>query len=133
MFANFACLQYSRFRVYNPSFYFLYLAIFVKYNIVNLETFGSVIKSLRIKHGLLLRQVAAVVEVDTSMVSKFEKGDRFPTKEQVEKMALLFNESPHSLYICCLSSKLVNEIGDEKIIQEVLETALTITKRKGKK
>lgn len=95
-----------------------------------MEKFGSVIKALRIKNGLLLRQVAAAVEVDTSMVSKFEKGDRLPTKEQVSKMALLFNESPHSLYISCLSTKIVNEIEDEKLLQEVLEAALSMAKTK---
>lgn len=66
------------------------------------------------------------------MVSKFEKGYRFPTKEQVEKMALLFNKASHSININCLCSELINEIGDDKIVQEVLEAALSLTKKREK-
>jgi transcriptional regulator with XRE-family HTH domain len=97
-----------------------------------MEVFGMVIKALRIKNGLLLREVAAAVEVDTSLISKFEKGDRFPTKAQVYKLALLFKESSQALYITCLSSKIVNEIKDEKIIKDVLEGALSLITREEK-
>jgi len=55
-----------------------------------METFASKLKTLRLKQELLLRQVAAAVDVDTSMVSKFESGERFPTREQIEKLATFF-------------------------------------------
>ena len=41
----------------------------------------------REEKGLFLRQVAAEMEIDQAIISKFERGDRKPTKEQVLKFA----------------------------------------------
>ena len=54
-----------------------------------MDNFGSRLKALRTKQGLLMRQVAAATDVDTSMISKFENGDRLPTRKQIEKLALI--------------------------------------------
>ncbi|MEI2755648.1 MAG: helix-turn-helix transcriptional regulator [Chitinophagaceae bacterium] len=51
-----------------------------------MKSFGSIIKTLRLKKGLLLREVAAGIEVDTSMVSKFEKGERLPSGNRYKKL-----------------------------------------------
>ena len=45
--------------------------------------FGKKIKELREKQGLLQRQLAAVLEIDTPMFSKIERGDRKAKREQV--------------------------------------------------
>ena len=47
-----------------------------------METFGDIIKIEREKKGLLLRQVASALEIDQAIVSKFERGERKPSKEQ---------------------------------------------------
>jgi len=52
-----------------------------------MKTFANKLNQLRLQNELLLRQVAAAIEVDTSKVSKFESGERFPTREQIEKLA----------------------------------------------
>ena len=38
--------------------------------------FGNMIKELREEQGLLQRQLAAFLEIDTPMFSKIERGDR---------------------------------------------------------
>jgi transcriptional regulator with XRE-family HTH domain len=56
-----------------------------------METFGDIIKHTRESKGLLLRQVASALEIDQAIVSKFERGDRKPTKGQVEKFAVFYD------------------------------------------
>ena len=49
--------------------------------------FGNRIKELREEQGLLQRQLAAFLEIDTPMFSKIERGDRRAKREQVLKLA----------------------------------------------
>jgi len=94
-----------------------------------MEEFGSTLKSLRLKQELLLRQVAAATEVDTSMISKFEKGERFPTREQVEKLALLFHLPEKDLLV---HAKLIADLSNEPLAQEILEQSIKKLKTKNK-
>ena len=48
----------------------------------NLNYFGQRVRELREKKELLLRQVAAHLEVDTALMSKIERGDRNASKDQ---------------------------------------------------
>lgn len=52
-----------------------------------MNSFADLIRIARENKGLFLRQVAASVEIDQAIISKFERGERKPTKEQVEKFA----------------------------------------------
>jgi transcriptional regulator with XRE-family HTH domain len=97
-----------------------------------MDKFGTTLKSLRLKSGLLLRQVAAATEVDTSMISKFEKGGRFPTKEQVEKLAILFHLSEKELLVHAFSEKLIADLSNEPLAQEILEQSIEKLKTKNK-
>ena len=52
--------------------------------------FGKKIRSLRDEQGILQRQVAAYLEIDTPMFSKIERGDRRAKRSQVIQMATYF-------------------------------------------
>lgn len=52
-------------------------------------TFGQTLKKARESRGLLLRQVAAKLEVDTATISKIENGLRYATKKQVKALSHL--------------------------------------------
>jgi transcriptional regulator with XRE-family HTH domain len=49
--------------------------------------FGDKIKLLREENQLLQRQIASQLDIDTSMLSKIEEGDRKAKKEQVLQFA----------------------------------------------
>ena len=51
---------------------------------------GNKIRSLRVEQGILQRQVAAYLEIDTPMFSKIERGDRRAKRSQVIQMATYF-------------------------------------------
>jgi HTH-type transcriptional regulator, competence development regulator len=88
-----------------------------------METFGDIIKYERESKGLLLRQVASALEIDQAIVSKFERGERKPTKEQVEKFAEYYNLDKNNLVTSWLSDKIANTIFYEENIGEVLKVA----------
>ena len=48
------------------------------------------IRPLRVEQGILQRQVAAYLEIDTPMFSKIERGDRRAKRSQVIQMATYF-------------------------------------------
>ena len=52
--------------------------------------FGNKIKELREEQGLLQRQLAAFLEIDTPMFSKIERGERKAKRSQIPIMAQMF-------------------------------------------
>ena len=48
---------------------------------------SELLKSKRETKNLLLREVASMIDVDTALISKIEKGDRKPTREQIDKLS----------------------------------------------
>jgi transcriptional regulator with XRE-family HTH domain len=79
-----------------------------------LNTLGTTLRQIREKKGLLLRQVAAALEVDTAFVSKFERGERGITKEQVTKLAKFLDTPEDKLLELWLADKVMNTLEGEE-------------------
>lgn len=97
-----------------------------------MKSFAEIIRTEREKQGLFLRQVAAALEIDQAMISKFEKGDRKPSKEQVEKIADFFELDKNELIIAWKSDLVYYDLKDEKLANQILKVAekkLNILKR----
>jgi transcriptional regulator with XRE-family HTH domain len=45
-----------------------------------MKSFGEIIKTERENKGLILRKVASALDIDQAIVSKFQRGDRIPSK-----------------------------------------------------
>jgi len=88
-----------------------------------MDSFGDIIRAEREKSKLYLRQVAAAMEIDQAVISKFEKGDRKPTKEQVEKFADYFQIDKANLITVWLSDRIVYTIQDEEFAENALKVA----------
>ena len=88
-----------------------------------MKTFGDIIKTERESKSLLLRQVASALEIDQAIISKFERGERKPTKEQVEKFAEFYDLDKNKLITSWLSDQIANTILYEENIGEVLKVA----------
>lgn len=86
--------------------------------------FGNKIKELRETYGLLQRQLAAQLAIDTPMYSKFERGERLPKKEQIEVIAKILNSNEKELRILWLADKLLKVVIEERDIRcEAVEVA----------
>jgi|AntAceMinimDraft_16_1070373.scaffolds.fasta_scaffold51602_3 predicted nucleotidyltransferase len=88
-----------------------------------MKTFGEIIREERKKRGLYLRQVAAATDIDQAIISKFEKGERKPAKEQVLRFAKFFEIKKNLLLIAWLSDRVVYDLQEEKLASQVLKVA----------
>ena len=88
-----------------------------------METFANKIRLARDQNSLYLRQVAAELEIDQAIISKFERGERKPTRDQVIKFAKFYNLNTEELLIAWLSDKVTYELVDETLACEALKVA----------
>ncbi len=86
-----------------------------------MKELGETLRQLRENKGLLLRQVAADLDMDTALLSKIERGDRSPKKEQLIKAASLFGIPPGDLLIIWLSEKVTQLLENEPFALEALD------------
>lgn len=87
----------------------------------NLKTFGQTIRECRETKGLLLRQLAASLEVDTAFISKMERDEKQATKIHVGKLANVLNVDYEDLLTIWLSDKLLNTLEEEPSAYNVLK------------
>ena len=88
-----------------------------------MKTISEIIKELRGKRGLLLRQVASEIEIDQALLSKIERGERIATKNQIIALASFFKIDERELLTLWLGEKIVHEIKDEDVANEALKIA----------
>ena len=75
--------------------------------------FGNKIRELRGEQGLLQRQLAAALEIDTPMFSKIERGDRRAKRKQVIKLAELLHQNENEMLKLWLADKVIDAVSDE--------------------
>lgn len=78
--------------------------------------FGRKIKELRDEQGVLQRQLAALLEIDTPMFSKIERGDRKAKREQVIKIAEYFHQDVNEMLTLWLADKILETVKNEDTI-----------------
>ena len=84
---------------------------------------GEIIRGKREEKGLLLRHLAAMVDVDTAILSKIERGERKARREQIENIANALELDKEKLLVEYLSENIAYEILDEDKAQDVLKIA----------
>ena len=89
---------------------------------------GQKLKTLREAKGLLQRQVAAALEVDTAYISKMESSDKPVSKRYIPKLSKLYGISESELQTLWLANKVYEIVKNNKlglkaveIVQETLE------------
>lgn len=85
--------------------------------------FGERIKELRESQGLLQRQLAASLEIDTPMFSKIERGERKAKREQVLKLAELLQTDVNELLTVWLADQVYEIVKDEETAEGALRVA----------
>lgn len=84
---------------------------------------GKRIRELREEKELLQRQLSAELEIDTPMYSKIERGERKAKREQVIKMAKLFEADEKELLSLWLAGQIFELVKEEK---EVAREAIKV-------
>lgn len=94
-----------------------------------IKLFGETVRDLRENKGLLLRQVAALLEVDTAFLSKMERNEKKASRQQVQKLAKALETTENELMTLWLSDKILDTIYEES---EALN-ALKLTEKRLKR
>ena len=92
----------------------------------NQKTFGQTIRNYREAQGLLLRQLAAALEVDTAFISKMERDEKKASRLHVERLANVLKVNNDELITIWLSDKLLNTLEQEPSAHN----ALKLTKKR---
>jgi len=95
-----------------------------KSNYYILNNLGKKIRESRERQNILLRQVAAYLEVDTALISKAERGERNLNREQVIKLAVFLNASEEELISLWLCDKIIGVIGSDNYAVQGMRKAL---------
>lgn len=88
-----------------------------------MDGLGQKLRSLRESKELLLRQVAAAIEIDQALLSKIERSERIATRSQVTALAAFFEIDERALLTLWLGEKIAYEIKDEDIANDALKVA----------
>lgn len=84
---------------------------------------GEQIRKLREGNGLPLRKVAAELDIDQSILSKIERGERKASKELIIHIARIFKVDEKKLIINYLSDKVLYELIGEDLAADALKVA----------
>lgn len=99
--------------------------------------FGEKLKRLREEQKILQRQVAPLLEIDTPLYSKIERGERTAKKDAVIKLAQILRADSEELLTLWLADQLSKVVGNEDVGLKAIQAAekeikLNSKKSKGK-
>lgn len=86
-----------------------------------MNKFGLKVRDVREGKGLLLRQVAAALEVDTAFLSKIELGKKKASRIQVSRIISYLNVKEEILLPLWLSDRIFDVLENEPHANEALE------------
>ncbi|MEI6050095.1 MAG: helix-turn-helix transcriptional regulator [Bacteroidota bacterium] len=84
---------------------------------------GQKLRELREKKGLLLRQVAAELEVDTAYMSKMERGEKNIKREFIIKLAEIYRTDKDQLLTIWLADMVYDILKEEDLAKQALDLA----------
>ncbi len=80
----------------------------------------ALLKNARESKGLKTIEVARSLQIDQALISKFESGQRRPTKFQILKLSELLDIDRKTLLTAWLTEKVLHEIDGEEFAIEAL-------------
>lgn len=88
-----------------------------------MDTIGDILREERDKRNLLLRQAAALLEIDQAVLSKIERNERKATKEQIIKFSEKYELDKEKLFVLWLGEKIYKNIVNEDFPLKALKVA----------
>ena len=86
-----------------------------------MNSIGNIIRTKREEKGMLLRQLAAMIDVDTAIISKIERGERKARREQIIKISKVLGLNEKEILIEYLSENIAYEFLQEDSVNDVLK------------
>lgn len=89
-----------------------------------MSSLGKILREERERKGMLLREVAAAVDLDQGIISKYERGTWKPSRDQLVRFANLFNLDMDPLLVAWLTDKIFAQIEGEVLGEEALNEVI---------
>jgi transcriptional regulator with XRE-family HTH domain len=80
-----------------------------------MSSFGETIRTLRSQQSVPLRVVAAAVEIDSTLLSRFELGERFPTDDQLKRFADYFHVPLEEFAALVIADRIIAAYGNSEV------------------
>ena len=84
----------------------------------------DLLKNARTTKGLKTTEVASLLRIDAALISKFESGQRTPTRQQVLQLAKLLEIIPDELLILWLKEKILSLLANDPLAEKALRASL---------
>ena len=91
--------------------------------------FGQKLKCIRADRKETLHMVAMGTNIDMTLLSKIERGERLPTNDQTQRLAMYFDLDKKQLAVEATAGKILTEYGYNEItyaavmhVQEKMKT-----------
>ncbi|WP_040472416.1 helix-turn-helix domain-containing protein [Aquimarina agarivorans] len=91
--------------------------------------FGELIRKHREEKGLPLRKIAAECDIDTSILSKIERSERFATSDIIPILSKSLDIEFKALQMLYLTEKINAEYGNEKYFEESINEILNLCQK----
>ncbi len=82
---------------------------------------GEMLRDLRKQRKEPMRVVAAVVGIDSTLLSKIERGDRLPTDAQLTSLAAYFRVPLDGLVAQVIAERIVADYGDKSATLQAIK------------
>ena len=89
-----------------------------------MKTFGEYLRKAREDKELPLRKVAAVLDIDTSILSKIERNERRATTEMIPVLSKTLGKSEKEIQIEFIKSMILTELGELEYLKIGLKETL---------
>lgn len=86
---------------------------------------GEHIRTLREANHILLRQLAAKLDMDQAMLSKMERGERSFRREDIDALAKIFKQPKKDLLTMWLADKILKTTENQQYKKEALKLAIS--------
>jgi Fic family protein/transposase-like protein len=84
---------------------------------------GKVIRNARLQRGKRVQDIAAQLGIDSSLIVRFENGNRLPTKSQVIALAEVLELQASEIMVLWLSARIMKELDGEPLAMQALMAA----------
>jgi transcriptional regulator with XRE-family HTH domain len=91
---------------------------------------GEKLKVLREAKGLVQRQVAAELEVDTAYISKMESNEKPVSRHHLKKLAQVLSITEDELLTLWLADKVYDVVKDEQVGMKSIEVVHSFMKKR---
>ena len=84
------------------------------------STFPAWLRGLREKRDVPLRVVAAAADMDSTLLSKIELGDRLPTDAQADALARYYKVPADEMRSRLVAGRILQQFGDDPMLHDAI-------------